>query len=190
MENWTLIRAKDGRTGWVLTRLLLMSVPDEVAQYAERARISAYFSLGTINDRGSAKPVWLWATLSTRGADYDFDSLRIFTWNTRRHRYETSFIERNMRGYLPLRLQGQPGVGVHSFRVTVDEKNGARADREYAVQGYRARIIHRHPPTQEQPWYSAPADMRSSGTPTAPPEADWSGRAKGLIDELKGHLKR
>jgi hypothetical protein len=190
MEDWTLIRAKDGRTGWVLTRLLLMSVPDEVAQYAERARISAYFSLGTINDQGSAKPVWLWATLSARGADYDFDSLRIFIWSTRRHRYETSFIERNMRGYLPLRLQGQPGAGVNSFRVTVDEKSGTRTEREYAVQGYRARLAGRRPPAQEEPWYSAPSKKRGGGTPPQAPEADWSGRTKGLIEELKGYLKR
>lgn len=50
MEDWTLVRTKTGDPGWVLTRNLLISVPDEVAQYAEGKRITSYFELGTVND--------------------------------------------------------------------------------------------------------------------------------------------
>ena len=35
MEDWSLVRTKDGQIGWVLTRNLDMSIPDEVAQYAK-----------------------------------------------------------------------------------------------------------------------------------------------------------
>ena len=43
MEDCNLVRSKEGRTGWVLTRALRMAIPYEVAQYAEGHRITAYF---------------------------------------------------------------------------------------------------------------------------------------------------
>jgi len=39
MDDWSLIRAPGGVSGWVLTRRLVMAIPDEVAQYAEGHRI-------------------------------------------------------------------------------------------------------------------------------------------------------
>ena len=36
MEDWNLIRTKDGKAGWVLSRMLVMAIPDEVAQYSGR----------------------------------------------------------------------------------------------------------------------------------------------------------
>ncbi len=50
MEDWTLVRTKDDQCGWVLSRNLAMSIPDEVAQYAEGKRITSYFDLGAVND--------------------------------------------------------------------------------------------------------------------------------------------
>src|SRR4051794_32140390 len=40
LEDWSLIRTKDGKAGWVLSRMLNMTIPDEVAQYAEGHRIT------------------------------------------------------------------------------------------------------------------------------------------------------
>ncbi|MGH9851884.1 MAG: hypothetical protein ACREBD_18765, partial [Blastocatellia bacterium] len=51
-EEWSLIRISTGQSGWVLTRRLVMAIPDEVAQYAEGRRIVSYFPLGEIRDRG------------------------------------------------------------------------------------------------------------------------------------------
>ncbi len=101
MEDWTLIRTKAGETGWVLTRNLNISVPDEVAQYAEGKRITSYFEIGSINDEEKGlKHDWLWTTLS--GDDpVDFDSWRVFIWNLRRHRYETSYRQRDLIRLFP-----------------------------------------------------------------------------------------
>ena len=73
---------------------------------------------------------------------YDFDSFRLFIWSLRRHRYETAYIERNLKGYAPVLLQDvdfangkQPG-----FSVCVEKKDGPRTRREYAVLGNAVRF--------------------------------------------------
>src|SRR5262249_23260585 len=44
MDDWTLIRNSNGESGWTLSSRLVMAIPDEVAQYAERRRITSYFA--------------------------------------------------------------------------------------------------------------------------------------------------
>jgi hypothetical protein len=188
MDVWSLVRAKDGRAGWVLSRMLLMGIPDEVAQHAERARIAAYFTIGRTTDRGETKPAYLWATLAQVNVPFHFESLRIFIWNSRRHRYETSFIERNLKGYLPLLLRGAPDGSTTGFRVVTIEKDGSIVEREYAISGLRARVVSRHPATLPEEWY-VPAKIQPGKAP-APADPQWQDKAKGLIEGIKGKLKR
>lgn len=185
LDPWTLVRAKDGRAGWVLTRMLLMAIPDEIAQHAERAHISAYFSLGQTLDKGEAKPVWLWATLVKPGSGHDFDSMRIFVWSTRRHRYETSYIERNLKGWLPIQVKKEGG-----FSVVVEEKDGRVLERTYGLTNYRAKVVSRQPAQWPAAW--APASKAPARGTKAPAAVDppWQDKAKGLIEDLKGKLKR
>lgn len=191
MEDWALVRAETGRAGWALARSLFMAVPDEVAQYAERARISAYFALGTIDNKGDPKKVWLWAALTPGVTDRDFDSLRIFTFNTRRRRYETAFIERNIRGWLPIQLR-QPGGAATSFRVVVEEKGGAVVEREYTLTGFRARITTRKPAERPQPYWTVDSRGMGRPNPSAGPRGSdgWTGKAQELLDGFKDRLKR
>ena len=97
-DDWTLIRTSGGQSGWVLTSRVYMLIPDDVAQYAEGHRITSYFSIGTVEDQGERKDVWLWTTTTSLGQDYDFDSYRVFTWSLKHHRYETAYIQRRERG--------------------------------------------------------------------------------------------
>lgn len=191
MEDWTLVRNAQGRAGWVLARSLFMAVPDEVAQYAERARISAYFGIGTVENKGDSKKVWLWAALTPGVNDRDFDSLRVFTYNTRRQRYETAFIERGLRGWLPILLNGKDGT-VRSFRLIVEEKSGAIMEREYALNGYRARVVSRKPASRPEAYWKLDQEGRGKPNPAAGQrrEEGWSGKAQELIEGLKGRLKR
>ena len=91
-----------GQSGWVLTRRLTMSIPDEVAQYAEGRRITSYLPLGETHDGQTVKKSWLWTTVDIGRQPHDFDSFRVFVWSLRRHRYETAHIERNLNGFFPV----------------------------------------------------------------------------------------
>jgi len=148
MDDWSLIRDAAGRSGWVLTRRLVMAIPDEVAQYAEGRRICAYFSLGSTRDGENVKPSWLWATVERGLESHDFDSIRVFTWSLRRHRYETAHIERNLKGFFPLlthpvaapKGHGDWGEKVPGFSVLVEKKDGLRYRRNYAFFGNLVRL--------------------------------------------------
>ncbi len=168
METWSLVRAREGRSGWVLARMLLMAIPDDVAQHAERARIAAFFHVGDTLDRnGTAHPAWLWAASSRQEAD--FDSLRLFTWNTRRHRYETSYIERNLKGFLPILLERRSGDTATAFSAVVVEKDGSLQTRRYSVNAFRVRLASRHAATLPGRWYT-PEEIK--GQPPQLPASD------------------
>lgn len=142
-DDWSLIRTKTGESGWVLTRRLVMAIPDDVAQYAEGHRIVSYFSLGTVDDGDEKKQNWLWTTIGDGSYPYDFDSFRVFIWSLRRHRYETAYIERNLHGYAPVFLRdvelssakakgSDAGVKYPGFSVCMEKKDGQRYRRDYA----------------------------------------------------------
>lgn len=150
----------------MFTRLLAMAIPDEVAQYAEGRRIVSYFSLGAIDDGGEKKQTWLWTTIGGKGHPYDFDSFRVFVWGLRKHRYETAYIERNLKGYSPVLLQDvdfangkQPG-----FSVCVEKKDGPRTRREYAVLGNAVRFAGDRP-------CDLPSSLLTANPPPATPAA-------------------
>jgi hypothetical protein len=107
-EDWWLVRDSERRVGWVLGHYLYLDVPDEIAQYAEGQRIVAVYKLDEVADQG--KPVAEYLVLLTEpkdGAPYDFSQVRVYTWNMRKHRYETAYRERNLEGSLPVTLGQQ-----------------------------------------------------------------------------------
>jgi hypothetical protein len=113
MEDWWLARDAQGRTGWLLSRYEDVDAPDSVAKYAEGQRIVGAYVLATVNDPGADqddKNIPMYLTLMspyTAGLPYDFDQVRVFTWNVKMHRYETAFREKNIEGYLPVAISMQ-----------------------------------------------------------------------------------
>jgi hypothetical protein len=111
MEDWWLVRDGKGRVGWVLSRMMDVDAPDSLARYAEGQRIVGAYVLATVNDPeapGDNKNIPEYVTVLSpykSGLPYDFDQVRIFTWNPKMHRYETAFRERNIEGYLPVTLK-------------------------------------------------------------------------------------
>jgi len=191
-EDWTLIRNKEGRVGWVLSRLLYMAIPEEVAQYAERSRITSYFALGYIADKDSPegrKAHWLWTTIAGPPTELDFDSVRVFTWNPRRSRYETAFIDRNLSGYHPVTVQHVPNGGA-DFTLYALEKDGSVNKRTSSFNGTRVRLINKTPAQRPPPLYRPP-DPKPA--PVAQPGAATSqsipSRIKGWLGSLVRRIR-
>lgn len=105
MEDWWLIRDADGRVGWVLSRFVDLDVPLEIAEYAEGQRIVAFFVLNQVAD-GDKKVSQYLVVLSEPkdGLPFDYNQVRVFTWNVRKHRYETAYREHNLNGFLPVTI--------------------------------------------------------------------------------------
>ena len=132
-DDWSLVRTSAGQSGWVLTRRVFMAIPDDVAQYAEGRRITSYTALNDIRDGDQVKHNWLWTTVEQSLEPYDFDSYRVFVWSLRRHRYETGYIQRRVKGYFPV-LAEAPG-----FSVCLENKGGQFARRVYSFTGNLVR---------------------------------------------------
>ncbi|MBV9759360.1 MAG: hypothetical protein JO340_02245 [Acidobacteriaceae bacterium] len=140
-EDWTLVRTKDRQCGWVLSRNLMMSIPDEVAQYAEGKRITSYFDLGAVSDdEKGEKHNWLWTTSSGAEA-FDFDSWRVFLWNRRHHRYETSFRQRDLEGYFPVHVDAPDANAFgRAFAIVTKDDDGKFHRRSYLFDGTRVHL--------------------------------------------------
>jgi hypothetical protein len=173
-DGWSLIRTPSGQSGWVLTRLVSMAIPDDVAQYAEGKRIVSYFPLGEVQDGDLKKKLWLWTTTADSKQPWDFDSFRVFSWSLRRHRYETAYIERNLMGYSPVLLKEVelPSKGGASslpgFSICIEKKDGQRVRREYALLGVAIRFAGDHPcePPPPPPTLQGPSSLPVlDGTP-------------------------
>ncbi len=144
-DDWSLVRTKDGRAGWVLSRMLFMSVPDDIAKYAEGHRVTAYLILGDVKDGDEVKHNYLWTTVTSGNKCCEFDSFRVFVWSVKRHRYETAFVERNVAGFYPVELAPVPSGDDSGFSLRVEDKDGTIYKRTYAFTGYHVRLISREP---------------------------------------------
>lgn len=187
-EDWTLIRAKDGRAGWILTRTLTMTIPDDVSRYAEGHRITSWFDLGDVQDGETVKKHYLWTTIAKGGEPYEFDGFRIFVYNARRHRYETGYREKNVRGYFPSALhsvevtEGRKTRKAQGFSLVVEEEGGALVRKTYSFEGYRVRLLSTTPWTKLED----PLDLKALAItqPTSPkpgaPDGFWEKVKKKL----------
>ena len=110
MEDWWLVRDAQGHTGWLLSRMMDVDAPDSLTRYAEGQRIVGAYVLHRVNDPDAPmddKNVPEYITVMSpykAGLPYDFDQVRLFIWNVKKHRYETGFREKNIEGYLPVQI--------------------------------------------------------------------------------------
>jgi hypothetical protein len=111
MEDWWLVRDSKGDTGWLFSRMMDVDAPDAITRYSEGQRIVGSYVLTTVNDpeaEQDEKNIPIYVTVLSpykAGLTYDFDQLRVFTWNVKKHRYETGFRDRNIEGYLPVSVK-------------------------------------------------------------------------------------
>jgi len=146
VEDWWLVRDSHNRVGWVLGRMIDLDIPLDVAQYAEGQRIVAFFVLNQVQD--GDKKVAQYLTVVTEpkdGLPFDFNQIRVFTWNVKRHRYETAYRER-MEGVLPVTVAQEnfdkEGL-LPAFVIRVKDDNGNVTERKYKLNTPIVRRVYR-----------------------------------------------
>jgi len=137
LEDWWLIRDQQAHVGWVLARMVDLDVPLEIAQYAEGQRLVAFFVLDQVNDADKKVPQYLVLLTEPKdGRDFDFNQIRVFTWNVRKHRYETAYREHDLDGVLPVTVSQEnfdkEGT-LPVFVLKVKDENGNVSERKYKL---------------------------------------------------------
>lgn len=181
LEDYWLIRDTSGHVGWVRARTLDEDVPDAIAGLAEGQKIVGAYVLRKVSDPGANVPgdevAEYVAVLAPwkDGLPYDFDQVRVFTWNTKKHRYETAYRERNFAGYLPVSVtEASPASGdvpAFSFRVAttdqvaLDPQTGMVKPGDTATESFRMEgvVVHRVGNQPERPAIARATPHREKG---------------------------
>jgi hypothetical protein len=180
MDDWSLVRTADKKAGWVLTRMLTMAIPDEVAQYAEGHRITSYFALRPNKEGDTVKNDWLWTTIAKGGEPYEFDSFRVFVWSHKHHRYETAYIERNVVGHYPIEVSNTGDAP--SFSLILEGDDGALVRKTYSFEGFRVRMV------RKEPYAAASQAVESPKAATIAPPPEPS-KTRSLYSRLKDRVR-
>src|SRR5579883_183115 len=163
LEDWWLVRDSQKRAGWVLARMVDIDVPLDIAQYSEGQRIVAAPVLNQVEDGG--KQVSQYLVLMTENKDglpFDFNSIRVFTWNLKKHRYETAYRERNLDGVFPVKVAtedfGKDGR-LPVFTLTVLNGQNQPVERNYKMMGVIVKRVLS--PDEEQQQAALKASLKS-----------------------------
>ncbi len=178
MEDWWLVRGPQGQTGWVLSRMMDIDIPQEIAGLAESQRYVAAYKLTTVDDPESKfpdgqAPEYVAVTNAWRdGLPYDFDQVRVFTWVPKHHHYELAYRERGIEGYLPVTIGSTMvnGQTEPTFSFKVATSNDVAIQLDSATTAGAAR-----PADMKTETYRLEGDLvkkvESTGAATAPKPA-------------------
>ena len=165
LEDYWLIRDSTGRVGWIRARTLDEDVPDAIAGLAEGQKIVGAYVLRKVTDPDANVPgnevaeyVAVLAPYKD-GLPYDFDQVRVYTWNVKKHRYETAYRERNFAGYLAVTVTEEDSTNqepAFSYRVATGEqavldpqtgtvKPGETVTESFRMEGVMVRRVGEQP---------------------------------------------
>lgn len=136
LEDFWLARDSAGQVGWIRGGALDEDVPEDIAILVPNEKVIAAYVVRKVSDPEATTPdhevpEYLAALTPWKsGLPYDFDQIRVFTWNVRRHRYETAYLEHDLEGYLPVKV-GEETFGRETdpvFSFTVATGDSAQID--------------------------------------------------------------
>jgi len=119
--------------GWVVARFVSLDLPDQVRDGMSSANLRpiAWFELNRVTDDAGDHPQYLVAgTHGPEGQACDFTALRVYTWYSKKTRYETAYIENNLCGALPIQV-GKGSKSEPEFRFR--EKISTSQERVYRL---------------------------------------------------------
>ena len=102
--------------------------------------------LNTVQDveKGAVSQYLVLLNENRDGIAYDFNQVRVFTWNLKRHRYETGYRERYIVGYFPALVTtedfGKEGT-MPVFTIRKQNEDGSVTSRKYRLIGNVVRQV-------------------------------------------------
>lgn len=141
-EDWVLVRANDPDVGdvagWVLGRFIEPALPAPLRDLGAGIRWMAWFELSRVMDESGERGQFLGVgTIGPEGGACDFTLMRVYTWNLKRHRYETAYVESFLCGRLPVSIAARGNETTFSFA------NSGRRGEEKREYVFRQNIVHR-----------------------------------------------
>ena len=139
-DVWLKVRSSPTEVGWVLSNALEFDIPGDVSQYSEEYTYAAVKVINRVQDTVAGQVNWYIVGERRPGHDpnVDFEGIRVFTWNMKKHRYETAFRLKGLRGVYPLEV-GQDGPNP-TFRVyQLDEDGTTKVPHDYEMYGVIVR---------------------------------------------------
>jgi len=139
-DVWLKVRPSPKEVGWVIGNLVEFDIPADVAPYSESYTYSAVKTINQVQDPLAGPVNWYLVGERRPGHDphLDFEGIRVFTWNQKKHRYETAFRLKGLRGIYPLEA-GQE-AGKPTFRVYQLLPDGSgKSAREFVMNGVIVR---------------------------------------------------
>jgi len=151
--------------GWVIGRFVEFDLPDPVKEGASSANIRpvAWFELNRVSDPTGDKSQFLLAGVrGGEGQACDFTTLRVYTWNGKKTRYETAYIENDLCGQMPVRT-GKGPKGEAEFRFL--QKDGGKEERVYRLIQTVVRRVREGEAAGGKKSAAKPAKRTANGAP-------------------------
>lgn len=142
VDAWLKVRTSPTEVGWLLWSFVEFDVPEVIAPYTEEYIYTAVKTLNQIPDPVAGMVRWYVVGERKPGTNpnFDFEGIRVFTWNSRKQRYETAFRKQGLRGVYPLEV-GQ-NAGNPTFRVYELAADGkTKEPKDYMMNGVVVREV-------------------------------------------------
>ncbi|HEY2381177.1 MAG TPA: SH3 domain-containing protein [Terriglobia bacterium] len=139
-DIWLKVRTAPTEVGWILWSAVDFDIPADIAPYSEDYIYTAVKKINSVEDSIAGEIHWYIVGERKPSSDpnLDFAGIRVFTWNMKKHRYETAFRTRGMRGVYPLQV-GQQGANP-TFRIyELGEDGTTKTPRNFVMYGVIVR---------------------------------------------------
>ena len=122
-DVWIKVRVSPTEVGWLLGSVLDYEAPAGIGGFMEGSNYSAIKPLNTVQDDEVGPVIWYVVGERRPGAppEVAFDGIRVFTWNLKKHRYETAYRIKGLRGAYPLTVSKEGSNPVFQFAEMADD---------------------------------------------------------------------
>ena len=140
LDVWIKVRTSPTEVGWLLGSVLDYDAPAAIGGFMEGSNYSAIKPLNTVQDPEVGPIIWYVVGERRPGAPSDvaFDGIRVFTWNLKKHRYETAYRIKGIRGAYPLSVGREAGNPMFQF-PEVAEDGSPKPVRKFVMNGVLVR---------------------------------------------------